>query len=216
MANQKYLSYDGLVELVAKIHEKYAPIKAFIYLGSVQNVAALPSVAGVRNGGIYNVEEESTTTADFVEGAGKKLQAGENVVAVNTGTEADPIMKWDILGGVFDFTDRLQFGDTMPSTDLTAGRTFLYLGDTTYTYSEVTPTGDENPQALGWYELVSDEYVLSTDTTVDDQKTYYTRAEQYVKGVIYKYNTSTSSWDAQSSGDIMVAITNSEIDALFA
>ena len=215
MANQKYLSYDGLVELVAKINETYAPIKAFIYLGSVQNVAALPSVAGVRNGGIYNVEEESTTTADFVEGAGKTLQAGENVVAVNTGTEEVPVMKWDILGGVFDFSDRLQFGDTIPSTDLTAGRTFLYLGETTYTYSEVTPVGDENPQALGWYELVSDEYVLSTDTTVDDQKTYYTRAEQYVKGVIYKYNTSTSSWDAQSSGDIMVAITNQEIDALF-
>ena len=103
MANQKYLSYDGLVELVAKINETYAPIKAFIYLGSVQNVAALPSVAGVRNGGIYNVEEESTTTSDFVEGAGKKLQAGENVVAVNTGTEELPVMKWDILGGVFDF-----------------------------------------------------------------------------------------------------------------
>lgn len=214
--NKKYLDYAGLQELVTKINEKYAPIKAFIYLGSVQNVAALPSVAGVRNGGIYNVEEESTTTSDFVEGAGKKLQAGENVVAVNTGTEAEPVMKWDILGGVFDFTDRLQFGDTMPSTDLTAGRTFLYLGDTTYTYSAVTPTGDENPSALGWYELVSDEYVLSEDETVDDQKTYYTRAEQYVKGVIYKYNASTSSWDAQSSGDVMVAITNQEIDALFA
>lgn len=214
--DKKYLDYAGLQELVTKINEKYAPIKAFIYLGSVQNVAALPSVAGVRNGGIYNVEEESTTTADFVEGAGKKLQAGENVVAVNTGTEAEPVMKWDILGGVFDFTDRLQFGDTMPSTDLTAGRTFLYLGDTTYTYSEVTPTGDENPSALGWYELVSDEYVLSEDETVDAQKTYYTRAEQYVKGVIYKYNTTTSSWDAQSSGDVMIAITNQEIDALFA
>lgn len=216
MANQKYLSYDGLVELVAKIHEKYASVEALVYKGVKTNIAALPTVANEAIGSMYTVTEGGTTTADFVEGAGKKLQDGENVVAVNTGTDADPVMKWDILGGVFDFTDRLQFGDTMPSTDLTNGRTFLYLGDTTYTYSEVTPTGDENPSALGWYELVSDEYVLSEDETVDAQKTYYTRAEQYVKGVIYKYNTSTSSWDAQSSGDVMVAITNQEIDALFA
>ena len=83
-------------------------------------------------------------------------------------------------------------------------------------YTEVTPVGTENPSALGWYELDGSDYVLSEDETVDDQKTYYTRAEQYVKGVIYKYNTTTSSWDAQSSGDTFIAITTQEIDALFA
>ena len=44
-----------------------------------------------------------------------------------------------------------------------------------YTYTPVTPEGTENPSEEGWYELVSGEYVLSTDTTVDAEKTYYTR-----------------------------------------
>ena len=43
------------------------------------------------------------------------------------------------------------------------------------TYSVVTPEGTENPAALGWYELVEGNYVLSTDTEVDSEKTYYTQ-----------------------------------------
>ena len=45
----------------------------------------------------------------------------------------------------------------------------------TYTYSKATPTGDENPKTLGWYELVDNEYVASEDTEVDAEKTYYVR-----------------------------------------
>ena len=47
-----------------------------------------------------------------------------------------------------------------------------------YTYSAVTPAGTEDPSALGWYELVGTDYVLSTDTTVTEGKTYYERSEQ--------------------------------------
>lgn len=41
------------------------------------------------------------------------------------------------------------------------------------TYEEVTPEVGDNPVTEGWYELVDDAYVLSADTTVDAQKTYY-------------------------------------------
>lgn len=42
------------------------------------------------------------------------------------------------------------------------------------TYTAVTsPTG--NPSTKGYYELVDGEYVASTDTTVDNSKTYYTK-----------------------------------------
>lgn len=44
-----------------------------------------------------------------------------------------------------------------------------------YSYVEVTPTGTENPSEEGWYELVSGEYTLTTDTKVDSGKTYYER-----------------------------------------
>lgn len=216
MATNKYLNLEGLREFLRKTDERYASIQALVYKGVKANIAALPTVADEAIGNMYTVTEGGETTSDFVEGAGKTLQDGENVVAVNTGTDAVPVMKWDILGGVFDFTDRLQFGDTMPSTDLTDGRVFMYLGDTTYTYTAVTPVGTENPSEEGWYELDGSDYVLSEDTEVDDQKTYYTRAEEYVQGVIYEYDATAHEWNALNSGDIMVAITNQEIDALFA
>lgn len=49
-------------------------------------------------------------------------------------------------------------------------------GTTTYTYTAVSPVGTENPATEGWYVLRGNDYVLSTDTEVDSNKTYYTRA----------------------------------------
>ena len=43
------------------------------------------------------------------------------------------------------------------------------------TYTAVTnPTG--NPSKNGWYELSEETYVLTTDRTVDSEKTYYEAA----------------------------------------
>ena len=45
-----------------------------------------------------------------------------------------------------------------------------------YTYTEVSnPSG--NPSTKGYYELIGGSYVLSEDTTVDSEKTYYTRSD---------------------------------------
>ena len=216
MANKKFLDYEGLVELVEKIKEKYAPIQALQFKAIVATISALPTVAGVEPGSVYNITTGGTTTADFVEGAGETLRDGENVVAVNVGTEADPIMKWDILGGVFDINDRLQFGNTMPASPEN-NQTFLYMGNTTYTYTAVTPVGTENPSEEGWYEYdaVNDTYILSEDETVQSGTSYFTKDEQYVKGVIYVYSSESDTWVAQSSGDTFIPITIAEIDALF-
>ena len=215
MAVKKYLDLEGLQHFLAKADERYASIQALVYKGVVADIAHLPTVADEAIGNMYTVTTGGTTTADFVEGAGKDLQDGENVVAVNTGTESDPVMKWDILGGVFKITDRLQFVETMPA-DPVDEQIVLYLGDTTYTYAEVTPVGTENPSEEGWYERSGDVYTLTEDTQVDGSKTYYRRTgEEFVQGVIYKYDGTAEEWNALNSGDIMTAITNLEIDALF-
>lgn len=49
----------------------------------------------------------------------------------------------------------------------------LYGTDAGTSYEAVTPVGSEDPSSEGWYEKVGDNYVLSTDTTVDSSKTYY-------------------------------------------
>ena len=46
-------------------------------------------------------------------------------------------------------------------------------------------------------------------------KTYYEKNEQYVTGVIYVYDASTTSWIGKSAGDSFIEITDAEIDALF-
>lgn len=48
------------------------------------------------------------------------------------------------------------------------------FGDVTF-YTAVEPEGDEDPSALGWYEYDEDteQYVASSDTEVDFDKTYY-------------------------------------------
>ena len=217
MATKKYLDYEGLSAFKAKCDEAYALNGALNFKGTVPTISALPTVAGTHVGDMYNVTTGGTTTADFVEGAGKVLDDGENVVAVNVAGTGEPVsMKWDILGGVLDVSDKLTFGSTMPANP-EDGDTFLYLGATTYTYSEVTPEADDNPSELGWYEYddVEQEYILSEDTEVDPNKTYFVQNEQYVKGVIYVWNESGSAWIAQSSGDTMIPITNTEINQLF-
>ena len=218
MATEQFLNYEGLVELVAKIKENFANIEAIEYKGSVANIASLPTIATTPIGSMYSIVAGGTTTSDFVEGAGHDLPAGANVIAVNTETDTSlpAVMKWDVVPGVFKLDDRLQFGNSMPLNPVDE-QTFLYMGDTTFSYDEVTPAGTEDPSEEGWYEYdsVQEEYVLSQDTTVDTQKTYYEKNEEYVHGVIYVYDDTTHEWVAQSSGTIMVPITNAAIDALF-
>lgn len=47
-------------------------------------------------------------------------------------------------------------------------------------YVTVTPVGDEDPTAEGWYEWNGTAFVLSTDTTVDATKTYYVVGNKFV------------------------------------
>ena len=49
----------------------------------------------------------------------------------------------------------------------------LYGTNGSASYNEVTPVGTENPSEEGWYELVDDAYILSTDTSVNSSKSYY-------------------------------------------
>ena len=149
---------------------------------------------------MYNVVEGGVTTADFVEGSGKVLRNGTNVVAINTAEDGQPkVMKWDITAGVFSVDDKLTFGSSMPAGP-SNGDTFLYMGNTTYTYDAVTPTGTENPKGLGWYEYdsVTTTYTLTEDTTVQAGTSYFIKNEEYVKGVIYVYSEGSTSWVAQT------------------
>lgn len=125
MAN--FVSNDNMTALMNGIATKFNSLGgAWKFRGSV-TFANLPStITPAMAGYLYNVTNDFTTDARFIEGAGKKYKAGTNVAVA----------------------------------DLT-------------TYSAVTPVGSEEPSSEGWYELVNGKYVLSADTVVDSEKTYY-------------------------------------------
>lgn len=125
MAN--FVSNENAIELMNGIAAKFNSLGgAWKFRGSV-TFANLPStITPAMAGYLYNLTDDFTTDARFIEGAGKKYKAGTNVAVA----------------------------------DLT-------------TYAAVTPVGSEVPSSEGWYELVNGKYVLSTDTSVDSGKTYY-------------------------------------------
>lgn len=217
MANKSYLDYEGLSLYHSLLEEEFAPIQAIQFKGTVTNVSDLPAVATTTIGSMYNITESGVSTADFVEGAGKVVRNGTNVVAINTAAAGEAaVMKWDIIAGVFDISDKLTFGSTMPASPAD-GDTFLYMGNTSYAYNKVTLEATDNPHDMGLYEYdnSTEQYSLTADTEPASGKDYFEKVEEYVKGVIYVYNESAGEWIAQSSGDTFNPITEQEIRSLF-
>lgn len=230
-------SIDGNTSYVNSSIMAYVPAGT---LGSATPIAkchvATSSDTGLVDGTLYATNDEGssfykvTALADTFdeftkeqEATGKALETlntlftGDSFVDLNlyTETKTEDVMKWALIGPVFDVSDKLSFTlDAMPSNPQ-EDDVIMFLGETTYTYDEIAnPDPTANPKALGWYELNgSGGYQLTEDEKVQDSKTYYTKNEQYVQGVVYQYDG--TDWVGLNSGDTMVAITNQEIDVLF-
>lgn len=96
--------------------------------------------------------------------------------------------KYVPMGTAYPTNDGNAIGITYEDVDVTTGdmagsvvtQGVVYedkLAITGEEYDAVTPVGTENPKAEGWYERSGSAgsyvYTLTTDTTVNDQKTYY-------------------------------------------
>lgn len=67
--------------------------------------ASLPALTAANVNNVYNVTDAFTTTADFVEGAGKSYPAGTEVAIINNGTDASPDYKYSAYSGFIDLSD---------------------------------------------------------------------------------------------------------------
>lgn len=102
--------------------------------GGSYTFANLPALSANTLGFVYDVSDDFTTTADFLEGAGHEYPAGTNVVVVNAGTAASPVYKYDVLtGNLAGYQKKMQMV-LMPtaSADL-EGVIYQYVGATTAT-----------------------------------------------------------------------------------
>lgn len=90
-------------DAVTKAQLDAAALGALTPSGSVA-FANLPALSAASANHVYNVTDAFTTTADFVEGAGKSYPAGTNVAIINTGTAESPVYKYDIYGSFIDLS----------------------------------------------------------------------------------------------------------------
>jgi hypothetical protein len=126
--------------------------------------------------GYFLAHEECTrVTKEFAQNSALVKTADNGGKYVPMGT-AYPSNDGNAIGITYEDVD-VTYGN-MPGSVVTAGTVIEdKLAVTSTSYNAVTPVGTENPSEEGWYERSGTEgsyvYTLTTDTTVDDEKTYY-------------------------------------------
>jgi len=129
MGVKNFVDYDNAQAITNKIAQKINALGgAYIFKGSIPFASLPATITSDMAGYTYNITNDFTTDARFVEGAGFDYKAGTNVSVADLST-----------------------------------------------YVEVTPVGSESPATEGWYELVNNKYIPSTDAEVVSGKTYYAR-----------------------------------------
>lgn len=82
--------------------------------GSLADISTITTLAtSGKVGDVYNISSEFTTTADFVEGAGKVYPAGTNIVLVTV----EEAKKWDVLAGSVDLSAYVKSSEMVAITD---------------------------------------------------------------------------------------------------
>lgn len=124
---------NASAEIASKISSTYKAA------GTVANVAALPAASAATLGFVYNLTAADTTTADFVEGAGKAIPEGANIVVVEIPGENDgdpATYKFDVLSGMVDLSDYAK--TTEVATSITNAIEALDYTDTSVDHQFIT------------------------------------------------------------------------------
>ena len=129
--NTRYSGVDVLGELKAKFVDPESSGSSFNFMGKT-TVADLPIPDFA--GDVYNITDNGLTTDDFLEGAGKPINAGDDVIAVDVELEGA------------DITDGVQWDSSLfPGHDIHADeQSFVHLsnGDTLIFANDNTNTGN--------------------------------------------------------------------------
>ena len=145
----------------------------------------------------HNCFKNDETTVITITGIENRYQA--NRLAYNQLTTYDPVMgrtvdRFAVAGDdreVYRYIDYEYTTSNIVMNYITNGENFNVLEDGTlqgwnpytdqeYEYNQVKNPGSSNPQEKGWYELINEAYVLTTDTTVQSGKTYYRKEQKAV------------------------------------
>lgn len=147
-------------------------------------------IGDVKKGSTYNpgyflaYDDENVTreTREIAQNSALVVTSEDGTKHVPVGT-AYPSNDGNAIGILYEDVD-VTVGN-MPGSVVT-GNAVVYedrlaITNVEDSYDAVTPAGTENPSEEGWYERSGSAgsyvYTLTTDTTVDSEKTYYTKSE---------------------------------------
>lgn len=104
MAN--FVSYANATELMTAIGNKFKALSGVYIPRGNSAFASLPAtLTSSMLGYVYNVTDDFTTDARFIDGAGKTYPAGTNIVVIDADTTGQsPVYKFDEFAGIVDLT----------------------------------------------------------------------------------------------------------------
>ena len=185
--------------------------------------SADPSALGLYeyNGTNYTLTADTTVQVgkDYFEQVTTYILSQDRLpVSGKTYYTAETVMKWDLMGGVFDLEDRyLEFGDTFPQSPasrMVDGRTFVYMGEDTKVYTKVeTPEG--RPTENNYFELDSATAVADPTTIYNPkQQQLYEEDDTDPSAVFYVLSEDVTADDSKTYYECeFVASTDTSVDA---
>lgn len=215
---KRFLDYSGLEQVLAKIKAAIAKLGGGLtYKGVVDNVDKLPIISASSSavGWVYTIREAGQTTSAFAEGEGTLFEDFTQVAVIYDSTTG---FKYTILGTIFEDTVNVVFGDTPPT--VSSECVWIYTGSTlldTYTIAKFNKY--LNPYTSYLFEKnASGGYTRSTDTQMQETKSYYRASALRYKGDIY-YTTGGGKWDLISHGSGYIedieTVSTAQIDTIF-
>lgn len=215
MAVKNFVDYNNATSIVNKIGKKLDSLQGGLhYRGSIEFANLPNTLTKAMSGYLYNITNDFTTDARFVEGAGKKFPAGTDVAVADQSTydAVTPVGSENpSTSGWYELVD----GRYVRSTDTT-----VESGKTYYEYNEVLKfnVGSGFVDTAEIHTRIDNVRNIITDSEFEDTVGYVIGDIVTYKDHLYKFKAAhtAGSWDSTEVDEITVLdlIESAEPDSL--
>lgn len=205
---KNYVSYADATALMTAISNKIAKLGCYKFKGSVAFANLPASLTASMDGYVYNITDDFTTDSRFIEGAGKKYNAGANIAVADLSTydavtpdpSDDPKTEgwYELVSGKYVLTE---------DETVQAGKTY-------YEYNELAKF-----DVLGEFIDLDAIYDVICQEDFDSTQAYAIGDVVMKDNVLYRFkaaHTAGDPWDATEVDevDVITLIGDAEPDSL--
>ena len=152
--------------------------------------ASLPELTASVLGKVYNVTDAFTTTADFMDGSGKKYPAGTNVVVVDAGSGS---YKFDVLAGFVDLSGYATTSAMTSAVSTAKSEAVTSANSSTDTKLASYPKKTEMTSAIS---TAKTEAINSANSSTDGKLANYVKSADLVPATSEEIQALFSGWDS--------------------